>query len=236
MLECLQKSFAVDRCKKGEIGFPLKPSGSCCIYLSATRHEYEFYLGEPTRSGLHNAAQPRQHGRSLPANVSATNLLIRLDWNYPHCGMLPCSSAPSGLKNLRHAEGPCKDRGGCMVGRKSPWPPSRGATATRAVAPFALGVSLGLSTFALSQLSRRLQRYLKRHFLRDEAQPSSSGLGHALVQAAARGPEGLDVKARAAYDLIREAAEAGVKEFSSSRHLSWFASYWRPVTLAESSE
>ena len=97
--------------------------------------------------------------------------------------------------------------------------PSRSSRS--AVAPFAFGLSLGLSSFALAQLSRRLRRRLQRHRKgRFDPAASDGSLGHALVQAAARGPEGLDVKARAAYDLIRAAAEAGVKEFSSSRLLS----------------
>ncbi|CAJ1440224.1 unnamed protein product [Effrenium voratum] len=71
-----------------------------------------------------------------------------------------------------------------------------------AVGSFLLGLAVGLG----STLAHR--RLLRRRRL--------DSLGHALVQAAVRGPQGLDVKARAAYQLIRAAAEAGVKEFSSS--------------------
>ena len=105
------------------------------------------------------------------------------------------------------------------VGNRAVVRPSRSSRS--AVAPFAFGLSLGLSSFALAQLSRRLRRRLQRHRKgRFDPAASDGSLGHALVQAVARGPEGLDVKARAAYDLIRAAAEAGVKEFSSSRLLS----------------
>ena len=75
-----------------------------------------------------------------------------------------------------------------------------------AVGSFLLGLAVGLG----STLAHR--RLLRRRRL--------DSLGHALVQAAVRGPQGLDVKARAAYQLIRAAAEAGVKEFSSSLELS----------------
>ena len=102
-----------------------------------------------------------------------------------------------------------------VVGKRAVvWPDH---IAQAAVPPFAAGLSLGLSAFALARIGRRLRRYLRRHLgQRRPFDASDESLGHALVQAAARGPEGLDVKARAAYDLIRGAAEAGVKEFSSS--------------------
>jgi len=131
----------------------------------------------------------------------------------PHVG-----SDLSGLRSLRRG-GPGRPFCGAhTVGNRAVGRPSRSSRS--AVAPFAFGLSLGLSSFALVRLSRRLRRRLQRWKGRVDPAASDGSLGHALVQAAARGPEGLDVKARAAYDLIRAAAEAGVKEFSSSRLLS----------------
>ena len=130
----------------------------------------------------------------------------------PHVG-----SDLSGLRSLRRG-GPGRPFCGAHTGNRAVVRPSRSSRS--AVAPFAFGLSLGLSSFALARLSRRLRRRLQRRKGRFDPAASDGSLGHALVQAAARGPEGLDVKARAAYDLIRAAAEAGVKEFSSSRLLS----------------
>ncbi|CAE7942986.1 DRC2 [Symbiodinium necroappetens] len=145
----------------------------------------------------------------LSSCTAAHGMLVADIVMQPHVG-----SDLSGLRSLRRG-GPGRPFCGAhTVGNRAVVRPSRSSRS--AVAPFAFGLSLGLSSFALARLSRRLRRRLQRRKGRFDPAASDGSLGHALVQAAARGPEGLDVKARAAYDLIRAAAEAGVKEFSSS--------------------
>lgn len=138
---------------------------------------------------------------------------------WPHSGGLACwpsyCSTLGGSCTFATVEWDARLRCDLSCAALPRWQRQRRSCLPRqAFGSFALGVAVGA-------LSLSAVQHLRRAAERNAASPkqdehSEGSLGRALVQAAARGPGGLDLKARVAYDLVTAAAEAGVQEFSSS--------------------
>ncbi|CAE8611684.1 unnamed protein product [Polarella glacialis] len=90
---------------------------------------------------------------------------------------------------------------------------ARRALRLGAAESFALGLAVGVTGFWLLVRLRRLRR-LRRHSPQEV--PRQQDVGGALVQAATRGPAGLERQARVAYNLVGDATGAGVKAFQAT--------------------